>query len=150
MIKLLFITLPLFLLISSCQQREVIKSHGIAYLEKREKLIILNKSNKNDIVKIFGQPASKGLTNNNLWIYIERTKTRGKMLKLGKNYLKTNNVLVLEFNDYGIVFDKKFYNKDNMNDLTFAKAKTENEIKKENYINSFLSSVKQKMQVKRK
>ena len=37
-----------------------------------------------------------------------------------------------------------------MNDLIFAKAKTENEIKKENYIRSFLSSVRQKMQVKKK
>ena len=148
--KLLITTLSLLIFITNCQQRQVIKSHGISYLEKREKLIMINKSNKNDIVKIFGQPASKGLTNNNLWIYIERTKTRGNMLKLGRNYLETNNVLVLEFNDYGIVFDKKFYNKDNMNDLTFAKAKTENEIKKENFIRSFLSSVRQKMQVKKK
>ena len=148
--KLLITTLSLLIFITNCQQTRVTKIHGISYLEKREKLIMVNKSNKNDIVKIFGQPASKGLTNNNLWIYIERTKTRGNMLKLGRNYLRTNNVLVLEFNDYGIVFDKKFYNKDNMNDLTFTKAKTENEIKKENYIRSFLSSVRQKMQVKKK
>ena len=148
--NIFIITLSFLIFLNACKQREVIKTHGISYLEKREKLIMINKSNKNDIVKIFGQPASKGLTNDNLWIYIERTKTRGNMLKLGKNYLKTNNVLVLEFNDYGIVFDKKLYNKDNMNDLTFAEAKTENEIKKENYIRSFLSSVRQKMQVKKK
>ena len=31
-----------------CQRNEVIKTHGIAYLDKREKLIVVNKSNKND------------------------------------------------------------------------------------------------------
>ena len=133
-----------------CQRNEVLKTHGIAYLEKREKLIVINKSNKNDTMKILGQPATKGMTNNNIWIYIERTRTRGKLLKLGRNYLKKNNVLVLEFNDYGILSTKKFYDKDNMNRLEYVKGTTENEIRKENFIYSFLSSVRQKMQSKQK
>jgi len=70
---------------NSCAKNEVIKTHGVAYLNKREKLIIVNKSNKNDVVKILGQPSTKGLVDDNLWIYIERTRTRGKLLKLGQN-----------------------------------------------------------------
>ena len=136
--------------ILGCQRNEVIKTHGISYLEKREKLIIVNKSNKNDTIKIFGQPATKGMTDNNLWIYIERTKTRGKLLKLGRNYLKKNNVLVLEFDKYGILKKKEFYKKENMKDIKFTKNITENEIRKENFIHSFLSSIRQKMISKRK
>ena len=136
--------------IIGCQRNEVIKTHGISYLEKREKLIIVNKSNKNDTIKIFGQPATKGMTNNNLWIYIERTKTRGKLIKLGREYLKKNNVLVLEFNKYGVLAKKDFYNKENMKKLSFTKKITENEIRKENFIHSFLSSIRQKMQTRRK
>ena len=136
--------------IIGCQRNEVIKTHGISYLEKREKLIILNKSNKNDTIKIFGQPATKGMTNNNLWIYIERTKTRGKLFKLGREFLKKNNVLVLEFNKYGVLAKKDFYNKENMKELSFTKNITENEIRKENFIRSFLSSIRQKMQTRRK
>ena len=136
--------------IIGCQRNEVIKTHGISYLEKREKLIIVNKSNKNDTIKIFGQPATKGMTNNNLWIYIERTKTRGKLLKLGRNYLKKNNVLVLEFDKYGILKKKELYKKENMKDIKFTKNITENEIRKENFIHSFLSSIRQKMISKRK
>ena len=136
--------------IIGCQRNEVIKSHGISYLEKREKLIILNKSNKNDTIKIFGQPATKGMTNNNLWIYIERTKTRGTLLKFGREYLKKNNVLVLEFDKYGVLAKKVFYNKENMKELRFTKTITENEIRKENFIRSFLSSIRQKMQTRRK
>ena len=137
-------------LITSCQTNEVIKTHGISYLENREKLIFVNKTNKNDVVAIFGQPSTKGMTDDNLWIYIERTMTKGKMLKFGRNYLKKNNTLVLEFDKYGILVKKEFYDKDKMQNLTFAKDITENELRKENFIYSFLSSIRQKMQTKRK
>ena len=133
-----------------CQQNQVIKTHGIAYLDKREKLVIVNESNKNDILHILGHPSTKGMTNDNLWIYIERTRTRGKLLKLGRNYLKKNNVLVLEFDKYGILSRKEFYDKEKMNNITFAKNTTKNEIRKENFIESFLSSVRQKMLSRRK
>ena len=137
-------------LITACQQNEVIKTHGIAYLEKREKLIVVNKSNKNDTVNILGQPSTKGMTDDNLWIYIERTTTRGKLLKLGKSHLKKNNVLVLEFDKFGILTRKKFYSKKKMNKIEFAKDVTESEIRKENFIYSFLLSIRQKMEVRKK
>ena len=136
--------------IFGCQQKEVIKTHGVAYLKNREKLIIVNESNKNDTVSILGQPATKGMVDDNLWIYIERTRTRGKLLKFGRNYLKKNNVLVLEFDKYGILKKKEFYDKGDMNKISFAKDITENELRKENFIHSFLSSVRQKMLSKRK
>ena len=90
------------------------------------------------------------MTNDNMWIYIERTETRGKLLKLGRNYLEKNNVLVLEFDKYGIVSKKEFYNKNDMKKVNFAKKITENDIKKENFVYGFLSSIRQKMGQKRK
>ena len=138
------------LFIFGCQQNEVIKTHGVAYLKKREKLIIVEKSNKNDAITVLGQPSTKGMINDNLWIYIERTRTRGKLLKLGRNYLMKNNVLILEFDKYGILQRKEFYDKENMNKIAFAKNSTENELRKENFIYSFLSSVRQKMLIKSK
>ena len=149
--KINFLLLSFFLLlITGCQRNEVIKTHGISYLEKREKLILIKKSNKNDTIKVLGQPSTKGMTDDNLWIYIERTRTRGKLLKLGRNYLKKNNVLIIEFNKYGIVEKKEFYDKEDMNKLNFSKKITENELRKENFIESFLASVRQKMLSKRK
>ena len=146
----LYLSIIFILLTYGCQQNEVIKTHGVAYLEKREKLIIINESNKNDTIALLGQPSTKGMIDDNLWIYIERTRTRGKLLKLGRNYLKKNNVLVLEFDKYGILIRKEFYNKDQMNKIKFAKNETENELRKENFIYSFLSSVRQKMMTKTK
>ena len=148
-INILFLSI-IFILITNCQRNEVIKTHGISYLEKREKLILVNKSNKNDTIKVLGHPATKGMTDENLWIYVERTLTRGKFLDLGKNILKKNNVLVLEFDEYGVLKKKEFYNLQDMKKVTFEKDITENEIRKENFIYSFLSSVRQKMQQRRK
>jgi len=146
--KIVYLLLILLFIIS-CQRKEVIKTHGISYLEKREKLIFVNKTNKNDTINIFGQPSTKGMTDENLWIYIERTITRGKILRLGTNLLKKNNVLVLEFDKYGVLKKKDFYNIHDMKKLTFEKNITENEIRKENFIYSFLSSIRQKMQQRR-
>ena len=148
--KIEFFLLISLIFVVGCQRHEVLKTHGISYLEKREKLILVNKSNKNDTVNVLGQPSTKGMTNDNLWIYIERTTSTGKLLKLGRSYLKKNNVLVLEFDKYGILTKKEFYNKERMNEVKFAKDVTENEILKENFIYSFLSSVRQKMISKRK
>ena len=147
--KNIFLLLVICFFIASCKQNKIIKTHGIAYLDQREKLIIVNKFNKNDTVKILGQPSTRGMDDNNLWIYIERTNVKGNIFKLGKVHLLKNNVLVLEFDKYGIVIRKEFYDKKKMNNLIFAKNETENEIKKENFIYSFLSSVRQKMISKR-
>ena len=89
--KNIYLLIIILFFITTCQQKEVTKTHGIAYLDKREKLIIVNKSNKNDTIKLFGQPSTKGMTDDNLWIYIERTRTRGRLFKLGRNYIKKNN-----------------------------------------------------------
>ena len=147
--KIVYLLLILLFIIS-CQRKEVIRTHGISYLEKREKLVFVNKTNKNDTIDIFGQPSTKGMTDENLWIYVERTITRGKMLRLGRNLLKKNNVLVLEFDKYGILKKKEFYNLQDMKKLTFEKNITENEMRKENFVYSFLSSIRQKMQQRKK
>ena len=148
--KTILFLLTSLIFFSGCQRQEVIKTHGVAYLDKREKLIIINKSNKNDAISVLGHPATKGMTDDNLWIYIERTKTRGKILKLGRNYLKKNNVLILEFDKYGILTKKEFFDKENMKKVNFAKAITQNDAKRENFVYGFLSSIRQKMEAKKK
>ena len=61
-----------------------------------------------------------------------------------------NNVLVLEFDKYGVLQKKDFYNKEDMKRVNFAKSITENDLKKENFIYGFLSSIRQKMEAKKK
>jgi len=145
-----FFLLSVLVLLESCKREPLISTHGIAYLDKREKLILVDDFNKNDIIRVLGQPSTKGLTDDNMWIYIERTKSRGKLLKLGQSHLTKNNVLVLEFDKYGVLKKKEFYNKEDMKRVNFAKSITENDLRKENFIYGFLSSIRQKMEAKKK
>ncbi len=141
--KILTIILTLFL--SNCQKNRVIKSHGIIFLEKRESLIKTNVSNQNDVIKIFGEPHIKSLKDNNTWFYVERTKTKGGIHKLGKDVLLNNNVLVVKFDKYGILEEKLFYDKEKMNKHQFSDEVTDNVVKKGSFLNSFLSSLRKKM-----
>ena len=147
--KKLYIILFLFVL-NNCQLKEANKPHGINFLDNREKVLIVGKTNKNDVVKLIGNPHSTSIASENTWIYFERTITRGKLIKLGQNVLKENNVLELRFNKYGILNSKKIYNKKNMNEVKYSKNQTENDITKKSFVGKFLSSIRQKMYGKRK
>ena len=106
---LLIIILSFFLL--NCQKNRVIKSHGIIFLDKREALLKVNTTNKNDVIEVLGEPHIKSIHEKNTWIYIERTRTKGRVYKVGKNVLLNNNVLVVKFDKYGILEEKLFYDK---------------------------------------
>ncbi len=146
----IFIALFLSFFLTNCQKNKVIKSHGIFYLENRDKLLKINDSNTNDVIRILGYPHTKSIQDQNIWLYIERTKTRGGIHKLGKNILLNNNVLVIKFDKYGILEEKLLYNKNDMNSYKFAEAETENNITKGSFIESFLSSIREKMYSNRK
>lgn len=92
-----------------------------------------------------GQPHSSSIRNDNTWIYLERTLSKGKYHKLGQHVLKKNNTLVLNFDKFGILVSKKIYNKNNINELKFSEKKTENKLSKKSFVGAFLQSVKQKM-----
>ena len=125
--------------------QEPVKNHGILFLENRSNKLVLNNSNKNDTLKIFGQPHTRSLDNDDQWIYIERTLSKGKFHKLGQHTLKTNNVLILTFDKYGVLKNKDFYNKNDIKKISFSKKSTENKLSKKSFVESFLSSVKEKM-----
>ena len=129
----------------SCQFQDPYKNHGITFLDNRAEKLIVNKSNKNDVVQILGQPHSKSFSNENSWIYIERVLTKGEYHKLGKNILKSNNVLILEFNKYGILASKNLMDKNDIKKIRFSQKITENQITQKSFVEKFLSSVKSKM-----
>ena len=146
--KKLYIIFFIFIL-NNCQLKDPNKAHGINFLENREKTLIIGATNKNDVMNLIGSPHSKSIKNENTWIYFERTISKGKIVKLGQNVLKKNNILEITFNKYGILSSKKFYNKENMNEVKYSKKETENNITQQSFVSKFLSSVRQKMYGKR-
>ncbi len=145
-----YISVFILLFFSSCQLQEPAKKHGILFLEKKSSQLNVNKHNKNDVLGILGSPHSKSINDQNKWIYLERVFSKGKMHKFGQNVLKTNNILVLSFDKYGILDDKDFLNKEDINKLKFSEATTSNDLAKTSFIESFLNSIKSKMYSNRK
>ena len=142
--KLLYIILVSFI-VSNCSFKPVVKHHGVPFLEKKQLELTVNKSNKNDIVKILGNPSTKSTFDNDVWIYIERKQTQSKLKNLGKMKIFKNDVLVLELDNYGILKKKEFYNIADMEKLNIVKATTESGMKKNSFIYDFMSSLRQKI-----
>jgi len=147
--KKLYIIFFLFLL-NNCQLQEPNKSHGINFLENREKTLTVGKTNQNDVIRLIGNPHTTSISNENTWIFFERTISRGKLVRLGQNVLKENNVLELKFDKFGILASKKILNKEKMNMIKYSKIVTKNDRTQQSFIGKFLSSMRQKMYGKRK
>ena len=143
MIKSLYIIF-FALIVTNCNLKPVDKYHGVSFLEKKQKKLILNKSNKNDIIEILGAPSTESLLENNIWIYIENRKSKTSIFKMGKNIVKVNNVLVLEINKYGLLIKKDFYDINDQNKIAFNKDTTRMS-EKDSFVYGVVSSLKQKI-----
>ena len=58
----------------NCSLNKVTNIHGAKFVDKKYDLILLNKSNKNDVRKLIGPPSSISKFDNT-WFYIERKKS---------------------------------------------------------------------------
>ena len=121
------------------------KHHGVPFLEKKQKELIVNESNKNDIKKILGNPSTRSKFDNDVWIYIERKQTQSELNNLGKMKIYKNDVLVLEIDNYGVLTKKEFLNIDNMEDIKIVSNTTEAGFARNSFIYDFMSSMRQKI-----
>ena len=144
MIKILYIIF-LSLIVSNCSFKKVVDHHGVPFLEKKQKLLVVNTTNKNDIIKILGNPSTTSKFDNDVWIYIERKQTQSKLKNMGRMKIYKNDVLVLEVDDYGILKKKEFFNKDDMQNIKVVEATTEAGFKRNSFIYNFMSSMRQKI-----
>ena len=144
MTKILYIIF-LSLIVANCSFKKVVKHHGVPFLEKKQKLLVVNTTNKNDILKILGNPSTTSKFDNDVWIYIERKQTQSKLKNMGRMKIYKNDVLVLEVDDYGILKKKEFFNKDDMQNIKVVEATTEIGFKRNSFIYNFMSSIRQKI-----
>ena len=144
MIKILYIIF-LSLIVANCSFKKVVKHHGVPFLEKKQSSLIVNKTNKNDIIKILGNPSTKSKFDNDVWIYIERKQTQSELKNLGRMKIYENNVLVLEIDNLGILKKKNLFNKDNMKNIKTVDATTESGFNKNAFVYDFMSSMRQKI-----
>ena len=143
--KNLFLIIILFILVTNCGFKKRVDHHGVHLLKKKSDLIIVAETNKNDIIKLLGPPSVKSTFNNDLYFYIERKTTTGKIIKLGKKKYLENNVLVLEIDNRGILLKKEFYDLNKMKKMKIVSNETTVDYKKQSFIYEFLSSMRQKI-----
>ena len=140
-----FIIIIIIYLFSSCSLNNVVRHHGVHSLEKKQKKIEIFINNFNDVRELLGPPSTKNSFDTDIWIYMERKTTVSQVRSLGKKKLLVNNVLVLEFDNRGMLVKKNFFNKDQMNKLKIAKNETKVINKKDTFINTVLTSLKHKI-----
>ena len=143
--KNIILLLSIFLTIANCSLQKPIKHHGVHKLEIKEKKLILNETNKNDIIKILGPPSVESKFDQEVLFFIERKITNTSTFKLGRQIIMTNNVLVVELDSYGILVKKDFYDLKNMNEVKFSKNITSVDYTKNNFVYDFLNSMRQKI-----
>ena len=131
--------------LASCSLNKVILHHGVHNLEQKQKKLKLEYSNKNDIVKLIGPPSTQSVFDSEVFIYIERKTSSSKLLMLGKKELIKNDVLILELDNKGILISKKFYNKNDMNQIVFDNQETGINYTKRSFIYNFLSTLREKI-----
>ena len=141
----ILILLILFLSISNCKLNRIENNHGVHFLEKKQQDLIVNESNKNDIIMLLGQPSTKGSFNNDLWIYIERKKTGTNLTNFGRKKIFINNVLSLELNDQGLLVKKDLRNIEDMKKLEFNPNDTSIGFRKRTFVYDFVTTLIQKI-----
>ncbi len=140
-----YILIILFFFIVNCSGNKVSNYHGVKRIETKFDKLKVNYTNKNDIIKIIGPPSTISDFDNNKWIYIERLKTNQSLIKLGREKIKQNNILIVQLNNAGILIDKKLLNLNDMNDVKYLKSVTEKDFSNENFIYNVVTSLREKI-----
>ena len=137
--------LGVFLTIANCSMERPVNHHGVHKLELKEKKLIINETNKNDIIKILGSPSANSKFDEEILFFIERKISNKSVLTLGKKIIITNNVLVVELDKYGILKKKDLYDLTKMQKVKFSKNTTQVDYAKNSFVYDFLSSMRQKV-----
>jgi len=133
------------LVVTNCSFKKVVKHHGVPFLDKKQKQLIIDQSTSNDVRKLLGTPSSQSKFDNDIWIYIERKQTQSRLRNLGRMQIFKNDVLVLELDNYGILKRKDFYNIEDMEKIKVVEETTEATFARNSFIYDFMSSMRQKI-----
>ena len=147
-----YIFIFIFFIISSCSSGKVVNTHGNNLINITNSKLIVNKTNKNDIIDLLGPPSSKSSFNENIWIYIETKKQSTSLFKVGSRKLIKSNVLVVRINERGILEKKDYYDINDMNKIKFSEKITQSGYDKNSYVYGVLRSLRDKINspIKRK
>ena len=140
-----FLIFFIVIFIINCSGNKVSNYHGLKKLDLKYEKIEVNRTNKNDLIRLIGPPSTISDFDKNKWLYIERLKTNQSLIKLGSQKIRRNNILIVELDNAGIIKNKKLININDMNDIDYLKETTEKDFKNNNFIYGVLTSLREKV-----
>ena len=143
--KKIFLFLIILFYNTACSLDKVVKHHGVHFLENKQKKLKISESNRNDAKMLLGPPSTVGSFDTDIWVYIERKTTVSDIRSLGRKKLLLNNVLLLEFDNRGLLVKKEFFDKNQMNKIKISKDETSVLNRKDSFLDSLLLSLKYKI-----
>ena len=141
----IILLISIFLTITNCSMKKSVDHHGVHMLEKKTKELTVNIDNKNDIIKLLGPASVESSFDNDVMFYIERKIGAQGILKLGKQKILVNNVLMVEVDNRGILVKKEFFDLNEMKEIKLVVNETNVDYKKTSFVYDFLSSMRQKI-----
>jgi outer membrane protein assembly factor BamE (lipoprotein component of BamABCDE complex) len=138
------ITLILCFFLFSCSLKPASYKSGVTNIEIKQELLIPGKSNKNDVIKYMGETVLIDYLDKS-WIYTETLDTKNY---LGKKVRLKNNILILTFDNKGILLKKDFFDIKDFKDMEFDDLKTETYGVTSSFSKKIFSSMKKRMNSK--
>ena len=135
----------LILAVTNCSTKKLEVNHGLVNLDKKKEEITIGKSNKNDILDIFGPPSTVSTFDEDVWIYIELKKQNQSIVKLGKKRIKKNNTLIVKFDSRSLVNKVDFIDINNLNQLKLSEKVTEKEFTTNSMLYNVLTNLREKI-----
>ena len=117
--------------------------HGVKNIILKSQILKINVSNKNDVLKLIGYQPLIDPFDKNLWSYFEIVIEKNK---LGKKEFKKNNILIVKFNNKGIINKVETYNLSNMQNINFSESKTKSLALDDSIITKILNSSRKRLE----
>ena len=134
-------------LLFSCSLTPNTKISGVINLNKKQELLKIGLTNQNDTITYLGETILKEYSGNNNWIYIE-TEERKNIF--GKKKLTKNNILLLTFNNRGVLIEKHMLNISDLKKLKLDSDETAGASLDSSFTKKVLASLRKRMQNKMK
>tara|TARA_A100001011_G_scaffold400506_1_gene515668 strand:+ start:60036 stop:60506 length:471 start_codon:yes stop_codon:yes gene_type:complete len=140
-----YIKLSIFcLILTNCTSlKQPNEAHGVKNIILKSQILKINVSNKNDVLKLMGYQPLIDPFDKNLWSYFEIVIEKNK---LGKKKFKKNNILIIKFNNKGIINRVETYNLSNMQNIVFSENKTKSLALDDSVITKILNSSRKRLQ----
>ncbi len=140
-----YLKLSIFcLILSNCSSfKQPNEVHGVKNIILKSQILKINVSNKNDVLKLIGYQPLIDPFDKNLWSYFEIVIEKNK---LGKKEFKKNNILIVKFNNKGIINKVETYNLSNMQNIKFSENKTKSLALDDSIITKILNSSRKRLE----